>query len=131
MTVGVEGVPSGLRTWFVVHFAADVIFALPLLIAPRAFLGALGWPCVDPIAARLVGAALAGIGIQSLLGRNEGRATFRAMLTLKVIWSACATAGILASQLEGGPKLGWALFLTFAGFNVVWTRYRWQLREVR
>ena len=129
MTVADEGVPSGLRTWFVVHFAADVIFALPLFIAPRAFLGALGWPCVDPIAARLVGAALAGIGVQSLLGRDEGRPTYRAMLTLKVIWSACATLGILVSQLEGGPTVGWALFGTFAAFNVVWTRYRWLLRD--
>ena len=128
MTVDAEGVPPGLRTWFVVHFAADLAVALPLFIAPKAFLGALGWSCVDPIATRLVAAALAGIGIQSLLGRNEGRTTYRAMLTLKVIWSACASLGILISQLEGGPPVGWALFATFAAFNALWVRYRWALR---
>ena len=77
--------PKTLRWWFVVHFVADVLFAVPLFLAPRAFLGALGWTAVDPVATRLVAAALFGIGIQSLLGRDESPATFRAMLNLKII----------------------------------------------
>ena len=117
-------VPRSLRTWFVVHFWADFLFALPLFIAPRFTLSALGWPAVDPIAARLVAAALFGIGIQSLLGRDEREETFRAMLNLKVIWSATATLGIVWSQLEGGPPMGWAFALVFAAFNAVWVRYR-------
>ena len=121
-------VSEGLRKWFVLHFVADLVFAVPLLVAPRAFLGALGWTCVDPISARLVGAALAAIGIESVLVRGEGPRVFRAMLTLKVIWSACATVGILASQLQGGPALGWAFLVVFAVFNVVWTYYLRGLR---
>src|ERR1700689_2303115 len=96
------GVSSALRTWFVVHCIADVLFAVPLLVAPVAFLTLLGWHCVDPIASRLVGAALMGIGVQSFLGRGEGLATFRAMLNLKILWSAFATLGLLVSQLQGG-----------------------------
>jgi len=121
--------PQAVRTWFVAHFVADILFAVPLFVAPRAFLGALGWSAVDPLATRLVAAALFGIGIQSLLGRNEGTETFRAMLTLKVIWSATATIGLVWSQLEGGPLMGWALVAIFGGFNVVWTYFRWQLRS--
>lgn len=120
-------VTPALRRWFVVHFAADLLFALPLLVAPVAFLEALGWTCVDPIASRLVGAALMGIGVQSLLGRNESVETFRAMLQLKIIWSATATVGLLVSQLQGGPPLGWAFVAIFAGFNGLWTWYRVQL----
>jgi hypothetical protein len=119
---------ASLRTWFVVHFVADVVFAVPLFIAPRAFLGMLGWSSVDPIATRLVAAALFGIGIQSLLGRSEGAETFRAMLNLKIIWSATATLGIIWSQLEGGPPMGWAFAGVFGTFNVVWTYYRWRMR---
>lgn len=99
--------PSALRTWFVVHFVADVAFATPLFVAPRAFLGLLGWSAIDPLATRLVAAALYGIGIQSFIGRNEAPATFRAMLNLKVIWSAIATVGLVWSQLDGGPLMGW------------------------
>jgi hypothetical protein len=122
-------VPRSLRTWFVVHFAADMVFALPLFIAPEATLRWLGWSAVDPAATRLVAAALFGIGIQSLLGRNESADTFRAMLTLKVIWSATATLGLLWTQLEGGPPVGWCLVAIFAGFHIVWMRYRLRLRR--
>lgn len=122
-------VPRSLRTWFVIPFAADILFAVPLFIAPVATLKLLGWAAVDPAATRLVAAALFGIGIQSLLGRNEGTETFRAMLSLKVIWSATATLGLLWSQVEGGPPLGWALLAVFAGFHAVWMRYRLALRQ--
>ena len=121
-------VPRSLRAWFVVHFWADILFALPLFVAPQKFLGLLGWQCVDPLATRLVAAALFGIGIQSLLGRNEGAETFRAMLTLKTIWSAAATVGLVWSQLQGGPPLGWAFVAIFAAFNALWLRYLVMLR---
>src|SRR5688572_3436591 len=122
-------VPPSLRTWFVVHFVADVVFALPLFVAPRRFLGFLGWSSVDPISTRLVAAALFGIGIQSLLGRHESAETFRGMLNLKIIWSATATIGILWSQVDGWPLLGWAFAGIFGAFNVVWSYYRWRLRR--
>ncbi len=122
-------VPRSLRSWFVVHFWADILFAVPLFFAPRLFLGLLGWPAVDPIATRLVAAALFGIGIQSLLGRAEDAATFRALLNLKIIWSSAATLGIVWSQLEGGPPLGWAFAAVFVAFNALWLRYRLALRE--
>jgi hypothetical protein len=124
-------VSRSLRRWFVVHFWADILFAVPLFFAPVWFLGLLGWPAVDPIATRLVAAALFGIGIQSLLGRSEDAATFRALLNLKIIWSSAATLGIVWSQLEGGPPLGWAFAAIFAAFNALWVRYRLALREPR
>jgi hypothetical protein len=63
-------VPRSLRSWFIVHFVADMLSALPLFIAPREVLGWLGWNAVDPIATRLVAAALFGIGIESYLARS-------------------------------------------------------------
>ena len=72
-------VPSSLRTWFVVHFWADILVAVPLFLAPVTLLEALGWQAVDPYAARIVAAALFGIGIESLLGRNGDLSAFVAM----------------------------------------------------
>ena len=121
-------VPSSLRTRFVVHFWADVLFAVPLFLAPHWTLSLLGWRAVDPLATRLIAAALFGIGIQSLVGRNEDAATSRALLNLKIIWSAAAPLGLVWSELEGGPALGWAVAAVFAAFNVLWVRYRLLLR---
>jgi hypothetical protein len=120
-------VPANLRRWFVIHFWADVLAALPLFLAPRQVLSWFGWAEVDPIATRLVAAALFGIGIESYLGRNADVHAFRGMLNLKVIWSATAVLGVLWSQLEGGPAAGWAVLLIFLTFHVVWLRYRLQL----
>jgi hypothetical protein len=121
-------VPGSLRKWFVFHFVADYVFAIPLFIAPVWFLELFGWPCVDPIAARLVAAALFGIGGESLLGRNGDLDSFRTMLRMKVIWSATATVGIGIAMLEGAPSGGWLFFGTFLIFNVLWTTYWLRLR---
>ncbi len=121
-----KNVPNALRKWFVVHFVADMLFAIPLLIAPRLCLGALGWEVVDPFTARLVGAALLGIGGESWLGRNGSVEMFRGMLNLKVIWSAGAVLGILLSIWEAGWQVSifvWAVLAVFGGFNVLWVYY--------
>lgn len=120
-------VPPALRRWFVVHFVADLIFAVPLLLAPVATLRALGWTAIDPVVARLVGAALAGIGTESLLGRNGSVEAFRSMLRLKCIWSGAATLGLALSILDGAPRMTWAFLAVFVAFGALWNYYRLKL----
>lgn len=120
-------VPLSLRRWFVVHFAIDVVIAVPLLLAPEWLLPRLGWLFVDPITSRLVGAALMGIGVESLLGRNAGAETFRAMLNLKIIWSASATFGLGLGLLKGGPPVAGLFLVVFVAFLGVWVHYRLRL----
>lgn len=117
-------VPKGLRTWFVIHFAVDIIFAVPLLLVPDWILPLFGWSAVDPITSRLVGAALLGIGGASLLERNAGREVFRAMLGLKIIWATAAILAIALGILAGGPATAWLFFAIFVVFQAVWIRYR-------
>jgi hypothetical protein len=83
-------VPASLRTWFRVHCAIDVVAALPLLLFPQRILGLLGWTAIDPVATRLCGAALLGIGGASVLVERYGLPGYRALLSLKVIWSVAA-----------------------------------------
>ena len=33
-----NGVPRNLRRWFVIHFVADILFAIPLLLIPEAIM---------------------------------------------------------------------------------------------
>ncbi|NQT27302.1 hypothetical protein HQ585_18255 [candidate division KSB1 bacterium] len=118
-------IPKSLRIWFVIHFIMDVITGLPLLIAPVAVLTLLGWRTVDPIATRLVGAALLGIGIESFLGRNAGLEAYRGMLNLKIIWSATALAGFVLSIITTTvPPAIWLFIGIFAIFHGVWICYR-------
>ena len=123
-------VPKSLRTWFVIHFVTDFFFAIPLLIAPVWMLTLFGWETVDPFTARLVGAALVGIGGASLLERNASAETFRAMLNLKLLWSSTAVIGMTITMLTGNyPLIGWGIVAIFVGFFFIWLNYRLQLRE--
>jgi len=123
-------VPDKLRSWFVVHFIVDVLFAVPLFVAPEWMLTLFGWQTVDPLTSRLVAAALFGIGIESFLGRNAGSEAFRGMLNLKLIWSLGAVLGIGVSlvQAGGGPFMGWMVMAFFLAFFFLWAYYRVQLR---
>lgn len=124
--------PAGLRLWFVAHFVADMVFAIPLFFFPEFLLHLFGWVHVDGALARIAAAALFGIGIQSLLGKDEGPEVFRAMLTLKVIWSSTATVGIAWAAAAGtAPQAAWLFAGVFGVFCVVWTRYRILLGKPR
>jgi hypothetical protein len=129
MNAKTDPVPTGLRTWFVIHFVADMLFGIPLLFFPRSLLPFLGWTTYDPLTFRLVGAALMGIGLESLLGRNASPETFRAMLNLKIIWASSAIFAIAAALFEGAPVMAWAFLGIFVVFWAVWVYYRFALRE--
>jgi hypothetical protein len=123
-------VPLSLRHWFIAHFVVDLATGVPLLLAPGSFLGALGWKCVDPASARLVGAALLAIGIQSFVGRHEGPEVFRAMLNLKMIWAYSAIFGLVAAIGQGAPPAAFAFLAAFVAFAGIWTHYRIRFKQL-
>lgn len=128
---GKNPVPKALRNWFFVHFLVDVIFAIPLLIAPVFFLNRLGWQVVDPVTARLVAAALFGIGIESLLSYRSDISNYQGMLNLKIIWSLGAITGLtisLAQGDQGRPIILWLLLFVFIVFNILWVFWKIKLR---
>jgi hypothetical protein len=126
-------VPRWLRNWFLVHFAIDFIFAVPLFLFPVEFLTLLGWEVVDPLASRLVAAALFGIGIESFLCRDSGIGTFKNMLNLKIIWSISAIIGITLSLIQvprKEPLMGWLFALIFLLFNFLWVYWKIRLGKI-
>ncbi|MEP6834674.1 MAG: hypothetical protein ABJB74_14860 [Gemmatimonas sp.] len=122
-------VPAGLRRWFILHFVIDILFAIPLLLAPVFTLSSFGWSTIDPLASRLVGAALVGIGVESFLGRTGSVESFRTMLRLKILWSLAAGFGIALTIFQGAPTMAWVLLLIFGSFSGVWIYYWRRLRS--
>ena len=123
--------PQALRTWFLIHFIVDLLFAIPLMVAPEWMLSLVGWQTVDPFTARLAAAALFGIGIESFLARNSKTETFRSMLNLKIIWSLSAVFGISLSLIEGSqgrPWFAWTILVIFVAFNFLWVYWLKQLK---
>lgn len=130
---GARSVPKALRIAFIVHFVADVVFAIPLFILPVKFLDFLGWQNADPVVARLVAAALFGIGIESLIGRNASKESFKSMLNLKIIWSSAAIAGFVLSLITYESArifIVWVLIVVFVVFNLLWVYWRVRMRRL-
>jgi hypothetical protein len=122
-------VPPTLRIWFIVHAAACLVAALALLVAPELALHRLGWTAVDPITARLAGAALLAIGGQSLIVRNAGVETYRTMLGLLVIWSLAGALGLFVGVGEAAPPAAWAVLSIFVLFAGVWVHHALRRRS--
>ena len=123
-------IPASLRRWFVVHAAVDLSIALPLLIAPETLLRTLGWASVDSITARLVGAALLAIGVQSWACRAASVETYRVMLNLKLVWSSAAIAGLLIAIGTTPPPAIWVFLALFIAFFGVWFYYRIRIKQI-
>jgi hypothetical protein len=123
-------IPRALRNWFVIHFALDWLIAIPLMIAPTATLKLFGWEFVDPVATRLVSAALLAIGGESLRMRHASAESYRLMLDLKLIWSSGAMFGLAWSGFSGGPAAVWLFFGLFAIFFLVWWFFRRKLSSI-
>lgn len=116
-------VPSSLRIWFVVHGIVDLVFGLPLLFFPAVVLSLFSFPSESLLTARLVGAALLGIGGISLWARNEPSETYLTLLRMKLMWSGSAIVGIALSLAEGVSFGGWFILGLFLLFFVVWGYY--------
>lgn len=116
--------PTGLKTWFVIHFVVDMLFAIPLLLLPGLILPLFGWESFDPVMPRLVGAALLGIGGESLFSRNAPKEAFKALLRLKIIWASGAILALVLGILNGGPPITWGFLAIFIGFLGIWVYFR-------
>lgn len=116
---------SSLRNWFIAHFVVDMLVALPLFFAPSFVLGLIGFVDAPTILARIIAAALFGIGGVSLLVRDESREVFRALLKLKLIWSGFAIASLCIALIQGGGDVLVLSLITgvFFLFFLVWGYY--------
>ena len=123
-----QSIPPSLRNWFIIHFVADMIFGVPLLLIPGKMLQVFGFPSDHFFFARLVGAALIGIGGSSFLARNSVIEVFRGLLELKILWSATAIIGILLSIYDRAPRSAWLFLAIFCVFSSAWITFRYKLR---
>jgi hypothetical protein len=87
-------------------------------------MGFMGWPDAEPVATRLVAAALMGIGGISFIARNADIEAYRHMLTMKLLWSSTAVLGLVLSIVEGAPMATYGFLAIFAIFFGVWLFYR-------
>jgi hypothetical protein len=123
-------VPKALRVWFVVHFVVDFLFGVPLIICPVKFLALFGIESVEMVTARLVGAALLGIGGVSLWTHKQGIESYQSLLKLKILWSLAAILSLVISAIQGAPIAIWGVLVTFLLFSGIWIYFKLKLDKI-
>ncbi len=125
-----KAVPKSLKNWFTIHIIADLIFGIPLFLFPVQFLSYLywSWSPIDPLATRIVGAALIGIAALSYYcNRSNNLEVFRVALKFKSVWGSLAFLATAYAALTGGSPFVWFAVAVFLTFAVVWNYYRHNL----
>ena len=123
-----KNIPKSLKVWFLIHFVIDIVFAIPLIFLPVYSLGLFGIQA-EVITARLVGAALLGIGGASFFATKQGKESYDILLTLKILWSSAAIVTLLWGIFEGATKILWGVLLIFVVFSGVWWYYKKRLNQ--
>lgn len=116
-------IPKNLRYWFMVHFVIDILFAVPLLLFPVWLLELLRFETTNLLLARMIGAALVGIGGVSFVMHNKDTSAYIPMLQLKLLWSGTAIVAIILSLNEIEAITAWFLLAIFSLFFVIWGYY--------
>jgi len=121
-------IPKSLKLWFLIHFIVDVVFAVPLLFFPEWVLKVMGLVIVESITARLVGAALLGIGGAIYFARKKTFEAYEVLLSFKIIWALGAIVGLAIELYKGAESSLWVILGVFAIFATVWIYFKVKLR---
>lgn len=88
-----EEVSKLLKLTFLIHFFVAVIFGLVFLVIVELYVDIVGWPYLDPVTGRVLGAVFLGLAASSLLCWRETRwESVKIVVQMEVAWSALGVA---------------------------------------
>jgi hypothetical protein len=113
---------KALRTTFLIHTIVSVVSGALLLVIPGRFLQAIGWAPIDPIASRVLGAAMLAVAWSSFRGwRAADWHAVAIVVEMEVVLTTLACVGLLRHLLVARyPFIVWLFFAIFLVFAVAW-----------
>jgi hypothetical protein len=116
---------KALRTTFLVHAVVSLLSGAPLFIVPGQMLTWLGWAPIDPLASRVLGAALLAVAWSSLRGwLATERARVAILIEMEAVFTVLACVGLLRHLLAGGwPLVPWLALALFLAFALAWVTF--------
>ena len=113
---------KALKYTFLVHAIVGLLTGLPLLIVPGRFLQILQWAPIDPIAARVLGAALLALSWSSFRGwQVTERRQVDIVVQLEAVFCVLASVALLRHLLVARfPIVPWLFFAVFFLFAIAW-----------
>jgi hypothetical protein len=118
-------ISSGLKITFLLHFIVGLFFGLVLLLVPEVMGTIGGQPILEPIAYRIVGAAIIGFAASSWWSYRETLwESVRIVVQVEILWPflfvVVSVYGILTGQL---PPADWVNVLIVGGFGIAFVYF--------
>lgn len=86
-----EEISKLLKLVFLVHFFVAVIFGLTFTFITEYYVSLTGWPYLDPITGRVLGAVFLGLAVASLLAWKETKWDHvKIIVQMEIVWLAVA-----------------------------------------
>jgi len=116
---------KALRLTFLIRAVVGVLFGALLLIIPGRFLEWVGWAPIDPIAGRVLGAALLALAWSSFRGwQATERAQVATLVELEAVFTVLGCVGLLRHLLFAPfPAMVWIVFVILAIFAIAWITF--------
>lgn len=112
----------GLKITFLIHAVVSFVFGLLLLLIPGRFLLTISWAPIDPIASRMLGAALLALAWASFRGwQATEKLQVAILIELEAVFTVLVCVGLLRHLLVANwPLMVWLLFAVFVVWAIVW-----------
>jgi hypothetical protein len=111
------------RYVLIVHAIVAEVFAIPLLLFAGRFAEWLDWPVFDPTITKMLGAALAALGVGSLLASRDPL-RHRVIVQTEIVYTGLSAIVVLYRLLRFSsttPDSAWAVLAVFVVFFVLFT----------
>ena len=82
-----------LKLTFLIHFFVAVIFGLLFTVLVELYVEVVGWPYLDPVTGRILGAVFLGFAAASLLSWRETKwERVKIVVQMEIVWLVIGTA---------------------------------------
>jgi hypothetical protein len=122
---GMNKISSGLKTLFLVHFIAALVFGLLQLLIPGMFFRWFGMSIKDALPYRIVGAAVLAFAASSWLCYKAAEWNkVKIVVQAEIVWASLAALVSLYGVLFAGmPATMWIQVIIMAGFAAAFIYY--------
>ncbi len=113
-------IPKGLKNTFLAHFIVGLVMGIPFLGFPEGYADMLNFTITEPMAYRLLGAAIIGFSISSWFAyRKTNWDSVEIIVIAEIVWTILGSAitiwGIIGEEF---PAVAWLNAIAMLGFGI-------------